>query len=102
MLPAGRERERVAAPPPVEPSAEQPTVVAPGADRRGRLEQHLAAADPDGDVEGWIARAHTLVAETVPGASGYFSALGGRAFPDERTRLDAYVGRLQTIARDFI
>jgi hypothetical protein len=104
VLPAGRERERAVAPPspPVWPSAEAPTVVAPVDDRRGRLEQHLATADPDGDVEGWIARAHALVDETVPGASGYFAALGGRAFPDERTRLEAYVGRLQTIARDFI
>jgi hypothetical protein len=102
VLPAARERGRADAPAPVRPTAEEPTAVAPVEDRRGRLEQHLAAADPDGDVDGWIARAHALVEETVPGASGYFSALGGRAFPDERTRLETYVGRLQTIARDFI
>ncbi|HVW90183.1 MAG TPA: hypothetical protein VHC01_12020 [Gaiellaceae bacterium] len=106
VLPAGRERAAAPAPVPAPaeawPSAEAPTVVEKIDDRRGRLEQHLATADPEGDVEGWIARAHAVVAETVPGASGYFAALGARAFPDERTRLETYVGRLQTIARDFI
>jgi hypothetical protein len=103
VLPAGREARPVAAPQPARPAADAPTVVAPaGDDRRDRLERHLAAADPDGDVEGWIARARALVEETVPGASGYFAALGTRAFPDERARLDAHVKRLRTIARDFL
>jgi hypothetical protein len=103
VLPAGRERV-VAPPPSVRPQAEAATTVvaAPVPDRRGLLEQHLAAADPDGDVEAWIARAHALVADTVPGASGYFAALGSRQFPDDRTRLDAHAARLRTIARDFI
>jgi hypothetical protein len=91
--------------PPPEPAwpvapAEAPTVVHVD-DRRARLEAQLAA-DPDGDVERWIASSRALVDATVPGASGYFAALGSRSFDDEQSRLDAHRARLATIVRDFL
>ena len=104
VLPKPRAPEQPQPQPRPEPEAaapaEAPTVVYAD-DRRARLEAQLAA-DPNGDVEGWIAASRALVAETVPGASGYFAALGSRSFDDEQARLDAHRARLATIVRDFL
>jgi len=88
----------VAPPPPVARHEELDALL-----ERGRaLLDELAPGTPDARVEPWISEVRAALERDKPGVVGYFGALGGRAYSDNRARLDAHVARLATIVRDFL
>jgi hypothetical protein len=88
---------------PVAPEAPAP-LAAPAPDLQARLEEGhaLAREAPTGSqVDDWVERTRSHLAQHRPGVLGYFAALGSRSYPDDAARLAAHLARLETIVRDM-
>jgi hypothetical protein len=98
-----------AAPGPLPTTARPPSfeITAPAAlglrVEEGRaLREQLEPGLSDARVGAWIDDVRRSIEEHRPGAVGYFDALSARGYADDVARLDAHLGRLATIARDFV
>jgi hypothetical protein len=111
VLAAEPQPERGVAVPETSTVAIAPIVVAPGSvepdelalrlEEGSALRESLEPGSSDDRVTVWIEEARATIAKRTPGAVGYFDALAARAYADDRERLDAHLGRVATIVRDF-
>jgi hypothetical protein len=66
------------------------------------LRDQLEPGAFDARVGAWIDSVRQTIEQDRPGVVGYFDALSTRGYADDVERLDAHLGRLATIIRDFI
>jgi hypothetical protein len=66
------------------------------------LREELEPGAFDARVGTWIDSVRQTIEQHRPGVAGYFNALGTRGYADDVERLDAHLGRLATIVRDFL
>jgi hypothetical protein len=66
------------------------------------LREELDQGTVDARVEAWIEAVRRTIEQHKPGVVGYFDALSARTYTDDGDRLDAHIGRLATIVRDFL
>jgi len=66
------------------------------------LREELDQGTVDARVEAWIEAVRRTIEQHKPGVFGYFDALSARTYTDDGDRLDAHIGRLATIVRDFL
>jgi hypothetical protein len=66
------------------------------------LREDVGPGTVDARVEAWIEAVRRTIEQHRPGVVGYFDALGARTYTDDGDRLDAHIGRLATIVRDFL
>jgi len=101
----------VAAPAPMPPTATArpsslrataPTALSLRLEEGQALREQLEPGASDARVGVWIERVRYSIAEHRPGVVGYFNALSTRGYADDVERLDAHLGRLATIGRDFL
>lgn len=85
---------------PIVPSARE--VLTSRLEEGQALGQELEAGKPDNRVGAWIAAVREALDLNKPSALGYFDALAARRYGDDRERLEAHVGRLATVVRDFL
>ena len=66
------------------------------------LREALDPGTADARVSAWVDGARHTIEQHKPGVVGYFNALSSRTYADDGDRLDAHIGRLATIVRDFL
>jgi hypothetical protein len=66
------------------------------------LREELDPGAVDARVDAWIEGVRRTIEQHKPGVVGYFDALSARRYTDDGDRLDAHIGRLATIVRDFL
>jgi hypothetical protein len=66
------------------------------------LREELESGTSDARVGAWIEGVRHTIEQHKPGVVGYFNALGARGYADDGDRLEAHIGRLATIVRDFL
>jgi hypothetical protein len=66
------------------------------------LREELDPGTVDARVGAWIEGVRRTIEQHKPGVVGYFDALSARRYTDDGDRLDAHIGRLATIVRDFL
>ncbi|MFL5927418.1 MAG: hypothetical protein ACJ77E_10840 [Gaiellaceae bacterium] len=66
------------------------------------LREEFDPGASDARVGAWIHGVRHTIEQHKPGVVGYFNALGARGYANDGDRLDAHIGRLTTIVRDFL
>ena len=101
----------VAAPAPMPPTATArpsslrataPTALSLRLEEGQALREQLEPGASDARVGVWIESVRYSIEEHRPGVVGYFNALSTRGYADDVERLDAHLGRLLRIVRDFL
>jgi hypothetical protein len=87
---------------PSSPQATAPTALSLRLEAGRALREQLEPGMSDTRVGVWIEGVRYSLAEHRPGVAGYFNALSTRGYADDAERLDAHLGRLSTIVRDFV
>jgi hypothetical protein len=96
-----------------EPAADPPTsvtdpplvardVLASQLEEGHALRHDLEPDTSDDRVSAWIEEVRGTIERHKPSVLGYFDALAARRYADDRERLDAHLGRLATVVRDFL
>jgi hypothetical protein len=93
---------RPSSPQPTELRESAPAVLTVRLEEGRALREQLQPGASDARVAAWIESVRHSLERERPGVVGYFNALGTRVYADDVERLDAHLGRLATIVRDFL